>query len=179
MRGAMSPIQQRLMSRMPQPQSRMPVMDPGMMDPAMAMNPGDVGIDMPPGQGDMGMETMYPEPGPAQAFPVHSREEVSREYQRMGKNVPAPMQQITGAYEGAPQGPLRSKLHAAQHQMMGADQNNVNQMKRMELAGKKAELEAKIMALKKAGNLDAAARLQQMLQTLSTGIDAAIGAVPE
>lgn len=181
MRGAMNPIRQRLMSgagpRIKAPGSNMPMIYPQTED------------DMEyPGGGDMGMEMgeQYPMPAPqgaptmgAQAMPVHDSAQVASEYSRMGRPVPGPMKNITQAYQGAPMGPLKSKLHAAQHQMMVGDQNAENQMRRMELAGKKAQLESKIMALQRTGRLQEAARLQQALQVLSAGMDQAIGAVPE
>src|SRR3990172_947752 len=114
MRGIMNPVRSRMQQRMPMPGSGMPVINPAMMDEDMVrsgpFDMGDPGLDMPPGQGDMGMELMYPEPGPAQARPVHDMGQAQQFYRGIGKTMPQPMQTITSAYEGAPEGPLRSKL---------------------------------------------------------------------
>jgi hypothetical protein len=89
------------------------------------------------------------------------------------------MQQITGAFERQPGGPIKEQLHSAQHQMMLNDQNTVNQTKRMEMAAKKTMIQQKIMALQRAGRMNDAAKLQNSLDMLMNQLDAASGAIPE
>lgn len=182
MRGAMNPIRQRLMSgagpQMKAPGSNMPMIYPQTEDDMEFPGGGDMGMEMGD-QFNMPAPQGMPNNMGAQPMQVHDPSQVAAEYSRMGRPVPGPMKDITNAYQGAPMGPLKSKLHAAQHQMMVGDQNAENQMRRMELAGKKAQLESKIMALQRTGRMQEAARLQQALQALSAGMDQAIGAVPE
>lgn len=157
---------------------------------------------MPPGQGDMGMETMYPdglqdqgmvfpgdEPpfvhpdsagdfsldvnrqappmGPARAMPVHSMGEAQQFYNGMGKTMPGPVSSMTGTMTQTPPGPLRSKLHAAQHQMMAGDQKSAISMKRMELSSKKQQLESVLQQIRRGETLDADGR---MFKKISAGI---------
>lgn len=186
MRGMQGPLRQRMQSRIPTPQSGMPVINPAMTDEDMVRNGpfdmGDPGLEMPPGQGDMGMELMYPDPmeqQQAQAFPVHDRPEVDKIYRGMGKAVPPGVAGMTDAYQQAPQGPLKSKMHAAQHQMMQADQQTVLQSKRMELAQKKADLEARLQAAIRGGKIQAGGQQAKQIEAMISGINQMMMAVPE
>lgn len=184
MRGTLNPIRSRMQMRMPQPMSNMPVIDPGMMDEDMVRSGpydmGNAGIDMPPGQGDLGMERMYPElePGQAQAMPVHDIGQAQKFYRGLGKTMPQPMQNITSAYEGAPEGPLRSKMHAAQHQMMVGDQKGVLASKRMELAAKKQQLEGVLMSIKRGETMDSDGKLFRQIQAGIGQIDGILSQIP-
>jgi hypothetical protein len=161
-------------------------MQPGMMNPDMT----DEDMVFPPGmQEGQGMddenpylqdESMMGIPGQsARAMPVHDTGQMQSEYRRMGMRVPQGMQQITGAFERQPGGPIKEQLHSAQHQMMLNDQNTVNQTKRMEMAAKKTMIQQKIMALQRAGRMNDAAKLQNSLDMLMNQLDAASGAIPE
>ena len=196
----MNPIRQKMQQRLPMPQSGMPVINPGMMDEDMvrggAYDPGTMGMppqsdpraqmppmqgeemDMPPGQGDMGMETMYPEPGQPQAMPVHSTGEMNQFYKGIGKAPGQPMQEMTKAYEGAPQGPLRSKLHAAQHQMMAGDQKAVISSKRMELASKRQQLESVLQSIKRGETMDTDGKLYRQISVGIGQIDGLLSQFP-
>ena len=172
MRSAMNPIRSRMQMRMPNA-SGMPAVIP------------QEGEDMPPGQGDMGMETMYPDGvddsmvfpgqgdtpppqmGEARAMPVHSMGEGEQYYRGMGKTMPAPVRGMTGTMEQTPEGPLRAKLHAAQHQMMAGDQKSAISMKRMELSSKKQQLESVLQQIRRGETLDADGR---MFNKISAGI---------
>lgn len=196
----MNPIRQKLQQRMPMPQSGMPVMNPPMTDEDMvrggAYDPGTMGMppqsdprmpmppmqgdnmEMPPGQGDMGMETMYPEPGPAQAMPVHDTGEMNQFYRGLGKTPGQPVQDMTKAYGGAPQGPLRSKLHAAQHQMMAGDQKAVLSSKRMELSMKRQQLESVMQSIKRGETMDTDGRMFKQIQAGIGQIDGLLAQFP-
>lgn len=196
MRSAMNPIQAKMRMRIPN-QSGMPAVVPPDMD------------DMPPGQGDMGMETMYPNGvddsmvfpgegemhpeiaggapfdvsgrppmGPPQAMPVHSMGEGEQFYKRMGKTMPTPMRGMTGTMEGTPEGPLRSKLHAAQHQMMAGDQKSAISMKRMELSSKKQQLESVIQSIRRGETMDQDGRLFNKIAAGISQIDGLLSQFP-
>lgn len=180
MHGVMNPIRQRLMSgagpRMQIPGSKMPVMYPQTADDMDYPGGGDLGMEMsepytmpaPEGMPDMG----------AQAMPVHSTPEMQAEYKRMGKAVPGPMQNITRSYEQVPMGPLKSRLHAAQHQMMVSDQGAVLQSKRMELAQKKMDLESRLQAALRSGKIAAGSAQQRQIEAMIAGMNEVMGGMP-
>ena len=155
-------------------QQQPPMMDE---DPMAVMSP-DVGGDMDFPQGDMDYEMQ--DQRLAQPQLVHSTPEMQAEYKRMGMRPTPEATDLTQGYESAPQGsPIREKFHAAQHQRMKGDQNSVNQQLRMQLAQKKAMLEAKMLQMQRAGDLKGAQRLQQVLQGLAGQIDSAMSGMEQ
>lgn len=171
MRSAMNPIRSRMQMRMPNPGGMPAVIPPDMGDDEMEF----------PGGGDMGMEmsapyedNLPPNPllqppamGPAQAMPVHDMGQAQQFYKGMGKSMPAPVQGMTNTMQQTPEGPLRSKLHAAQHQMMAGDQKSAISMKRMELSSKKQQLESLIQSIRRGEVMDQDGR---MFNKIAAGI---------
>jgi hypothetical protein len=152
-----------------------PMEDPENMDTMMYPG-GDEDMEMNDAQGTVPMpwQGQAPPQNPM-AVPVHSTPEMQSEYKRMGfKGVTPEATDLTRGFEQAPAGPIREKFHAAQHQRLKNDQHGVNQQLRMELANKKAMIEAKILQMNRLGDHKGAARLQQSYEGMVGQLDALI-----
>lgn len=192
MPGMMGPIGKKM-------RGRMPVVMPRPLDEGMEFpGGGDLGMEMSEPyeqglpenpfagpaplnpmmeQGNLGNLRMQPDQG-ARAFPVHSRPEMEAEYNRMGMQPSDAMRSVTSAYEKAPPGPIKSKMHATQHQMMVGDQNAVLQAKRMELAQKTAELESRLQTALRSGKLVAGSEAHKRYNAAIAGMREMLNSLP-
>lgn len=102
-----------------------------------------------------------------QAMPVHSSQEVQQRFKKKGMAVPQPIQQMTQMYEQAPEGPIKQKLHADQHQMLLSNQNAQNQAKRMQMQQQMMQLQQMSRALRTQGRIEEADQVDHQLRALS------------
>jgi len=145
-----------------------------------------------PGGGDLGMEMSYPyeqnlpqnplleppNPGGAQAVPVHSMGEMQQFYKGMGAKPTQPVEQMTGAFEAQPPGPIREKLHSSQHKMMQGDQRAAIQSMRTQLTMKSQQLGAAIMRMERGGRMLADRSLLNALKAQKAATDSALSQIP-
>ena len=177
----------------PRPQERMPAMNPEMMDEDMVRSgpydQGDAGIEMPPGQGDMGTEIMAGEqqreepmpigqpgamgPVGARITQVHSPAEAKaqRGYAMPGVDVPG-NPSMKSPLHGSGQGADITDTHTGQHQTIAKALNQRKWMAQQKLVQEHARLSAIVRGAKAGQNVDAAQQqlsaIEGMLKTLGT-----------
>jgi len=90
---------------------------------------------------------------------VHSMDEMQ---QAWGSEKLSPSaEEITRMYEKAPEGPIKERLHADQHEMLSHHKETLLKIKCVELVAKLRRLDRKIEKLDKSGQSEKAEKLRQ------------------